>query len=56
MPRDIPRGNGALLVAFDCEYRTRDPNFPHVGLEHHTANESCSLNFIVSSSRHATRE
>ncbi|WP_053381428.1 glycoside hydrolase family 15 protein [Nitrospira moscoviensis] len=35
MPRDIPVGNGSLLVAFDCEYRIRDLFFPHVGLENH---------------------
>lgn len=35
MPRDIPVGNGSLLVAFDREYRLRDLFFPHVGLENH---------------------
>src|SRR5574340_35361 len=35
MPRDIPVGNGSLLVAFDHEYRIRDLYFPHVGLENH---------------------
>ncbi len=37
MPRDIPVGNGALLVAFDRDYRIRDLYFPEVGGENHTA-------------------
>jgi len=36
MPRDLPLGNGALLVTFDCDYRPRDIYFPHVGSENHT--------------------
>lgn len=36
MPRDIPVGNGSLLVTFDCEYKIRDLFFPHVGQENHT--------------------
>ncbi len=39
MPRDIPVGNGNLLVAFDQEYRLREFYFPHVGEENHTKNE-----------------
>lgn len=35
MPRDIPVGNGSLLVAFDRDYLIRDLYFPHVGLENH---------------------
>jgi len=35
MPRDLPVGNGSLLVAFDREYLIRDLFFPHVGLENH---------------------
>ena len=35
MPRDIPVGNGDMLVAFDCRYRIRDFYFPHVGQENH---------------------
>jgi len=34
--RDIPIGNGNLLVAFDRGYRIRDFYFPHVGQENHT--------------------
>ena len=35
MPRDIPVGNGRLLVCFDDEYCMRDVYFPHVGQENH---------------------
>ncbi len=35
MPRDIPVGNGHLLVCFDKDYRIRDLYFPHVGQENH---------------------
>jgi GH15 family glucan-1,4-alpha-glucosidase len=35
MPRDIPVGNGSLLVCFDGDYRIRDLYFPHVGQENH---------------------
>jgi oligosaccharide amylase len=34
--RDIPVGNGSLLVTFDDLYRIRDIYFPHVGKENHT--------------------
>lgn len=36
MPRDIPVGNGKLLVNFDAHYRIRDIYYPHVGQENHT--------------------
>ncbi|HYP53988.1 MAG TPA: glycoside hydrolase family 15 protein [Pyrinomonadaceae bacterium] len=36
MPRDIPVGNGSLLVTFDEQYRIRDVYFPFVGKENHT--------------------
>jgi len=36
MPRDIPVGNGQMLVGFDQHYQIRDVYFPHVGLENHT--------------------
>ena len=29
MPRDIPVGNGRLLVTFDDRYQVRDVYFPH---------------------------
>ncbi len=34
--RDIPVGNGSLLVTFDDQYQIRDVYFPHVGQENHT--------------------
>jgi oligosaccharide amylase len=36
MPRDIPVGNGSLLVTFDELYRIRDIYFPHIGSENHS--------------------
>lgn len=35
MPRDLPLGNGSLLVAFDWLYQIRDIYWPHVGQENH---------------------
>src|SRR5690242_19516666 len=37
MSRDLPLGNGKLLVTFDAHYRIRDIYYPHVGSENHTA-------------------
>lgn len=36
MPRDIPVGNGDLLINFDEKYRIRDMYFPRVGRMNHT--------------------
>ncbi|QOJ00224.1 MAG: glycoside hydrolase family 15 protein [Phycisphaeraceae bacterium] len=36
MPRDIPVGNGELLITFDHLYRVRDLYYPHVGWYNHT--------------------
>ena len=36
MPRDIPVGNGDLLITFDRLYRVRDIYFPCVGMHNHT--------------------
>jgi oligosaccharide amylase len=36
MPRDIPVGNGSLLVTFDEQYQIRDIYFPYVGKENHS--------------------
>ena len=36
MPRNIPVGNGEMLVAFDDQYRLRDLYWPHVGQPNHT--------------------
>lgn len=35
MPRDLPLGNGRLLVAYDLDGRIRDLYYPRVGLENH---------------------
>ena len=35
MPRDLPIGNGRLLLAFDRTYTLRDVYFPRVGQENH---------------------
>ena len=35
MPRDVPVGNGSLLVAFDRSYHIRELCYPHVGQENH---------------------
>ncbi|TVQ52933.1 MAG: glycoside hydrolase family 15 protein [Phycisphaerales bacterium] len=36
MPRNIPVGNGEMLVTFDEFYRIRDIYWPHVGMPNHT--------------------
>src|SRR5437016_4278461 len=41
MPRDIPIGNGKLLVTFDHQYQIRDIYFPHVGQENHAGAGPC---------------
>ncbi|MFQ5480336.1 MAG: glycoside hydrolase family 15 protein [Thermodesulfobacteriota bacterium] len=43
MARDIPVGNGRLLVTFDRDYQLRDFYFPHVGQENHTGREPFRL-------------
>ncbi len=35
MPRNVPLGNGKLLVAFDQTHQIRDLYYPHVGQENH---------------------
>jgi len=35
MPRDLPLGNGSLLIAFDQNYFVRDLYWPYVGQENH---------------------
>ena len=35
MPRDLPLGNGQMLVCFDQHYRIRDLYYPHIGQEEH---------------------
>src|SRR5262245_49493663 len=41
MPRDIPVGNGRLLITFDRQYQIRDIYFPHVGQENHGGAGPC---------------
>jgi glucoamylase len=41
MPRDIPVGNGRLLVTFDNKYQMRDVYFPRVGQENHAGAGPC---------------
>ncbi|HVA25764.1 MAG TPA: glycoside hydrolase family 15 protein, partial [Chloroflexota bacterium] len=36
MPRDLPVGNGRLLLNFDSSYFIRDFYYPHVGMENQT--------------------
>lgn len=47
MPRDIPIGNGQLLICFDQEYQLRDLYFPHVGEENHLAGNVCRFGAFV---------
>ena len=35
MPRDVPVGNGNLLINFDTDYNMRDICYPYVGMENH---------------------
>src|SRR5438445_12812178 len=37
--RDLPIGNGALLINFDRNYQLRDIYYPRVGQENHTSGE-----------------
>jgi GH15 family glucan-1,4-alpha-glucosidase len=39
MPRDLPLGNGRLLINFDKSYNLRDIYWPHVGQDLHTAGD-----------------
>lgn len=39
MPRDLPVGNGRLLLNFDKSYNLRDIYWPHVGQELHTVGD-----------------
>lgn len=48
MPRDIPVGNGQLLVTFDRQYQIRDVYFPHVGQENHAGVGACRFGVYVS--------
>jgi len=41
VPRDIPVGNGNLLICFDSDYQIRDVYFPYVGQENHAGWGPC---------------
>lgn len=43
MPRNLPLGNGNLLVAFDKHYQIRDLYWPHVGQKNHALGHSFRL-------------
>jgi hypothetical protein len=43
MPRDIPIGNGRLLICFDRDYSIRELFYPHVGQENHIFGRFCRL-------------
>ncbi len=47
MPRDLPLGNGKLLVNFDHSYQIRDLFFPHVGMENHITGHECRFGVWV---------
>jgi GH15 family glucan-1,4-alpha-glucosidase len=47
MPRDLPVGNGTVLVNFDLNYGLRDIYFPHVGQENHTIGQLCRFGVFV---------
>lgn len=47
MPRDLPLGNGRLLLAFDHTYTLRDLYYPHVGQENHTQGQLCRFGVWV---------
>jgi GH15 family glucan-1,4-alpha-glucosidase len=50
MPRDIPVGNGSLLLCFDQHYTIRDLYFPHVGQENHLGGRHCRFGVWVAGS------
>ncbi|XAL99724.1 glycoside hydrolase family 15 protein [Phycisphaeraceae bacterium D3-23] len=43
MPRNIPVGNGQMLVAFDDQYQIRDLYFPFVGQENQVDERPCKF-------------
>ncbi len=47
MTRSIVVGNGNALVEYDADFAVRDIFFPQVGLENHTAGNSCRTGFYV---------
>ncbi len=47
MPRDVPVGNGSMLVTFDGRYQLRDIYFPYVGAENHNPGDVCHTGIWV---------
>ncbi|MBI5171397.1 MAG: glycoside hydrolase family 15 protein [Candidatus Melainabacteria bacterium] len=47
MPRDLPIGNGNVLVNFDSQYQIRDIYFPRVGQDNQTVGRVNHLGFWV---------
>lgn len=47
MPRDLPIGNGHLLVNFDADHRIRDIYFPYVGKENHAGGHAFRFGIMV---------
>ncbi|MBI4178331.1 glycoside hydrolase family 15 protein [bacterium] len=47
MPRDLPIGNGRMLVNFDAGYRLRDFYYPRVGQENQTMGFPCRFGVWV---------
>ncbi len=47
MPRDLPIGNGNLLINFDANYNIRDIYYPYVGQENHTLGDPCRTGLWV---------
>jgi len=45
--RDLPIGNGSLLVTYDRQYQLRDIYYPRVGQENHTSGEPCRFGIWV---------
>jgi len=47
VPRDLPVGNGSLLINFDHTGQIRDIFWPHVGQENHTSGQVCRMGVWV---------
>ena len=47
MPRDLPIGNGQLLINFDSDYRIRDIYYPFVGKENHAGGHPFRFGVMV---------
>ncbi|MBM2827176.1 MAG: glycoside hydrolase family 15 protein, partial [Dehalococcoidia bacterium] len=50
MARDLPLGNGRMLVTFDPAYNVRDVFFPSVGQENHISGQLCRTGIWVDGS------